>query len=230
MVPIICVVGKSDAGKTTFLEKLIPELSRRGYRVGTVKHDVHGFDIDKPGKDSWKHKQAGSTAVVISSPEKLAIIKRTEREQTLDEIALLVGEDVDIILTEGFKRSNKPKIEISRREKGTELLCDERELVAVVADNDFDIRVPQFGLDDATGVADLLERRFLRRRSQDYATLLINGQRVPIKSFVQDVLDRTVRAIVSTLHGTEGAEEIVLVLRKNPSGGENATSKEIDSE
>ncbi|MBI2955548.1 MAG: molybdopterin-guanine dinucleotide biosynthesis protein B [Chloroflexi bacterium] len=216
VVPVICVVGKSDAGKTTFLEKLIPELTRRGYRVGTVKHDTHGFDIDQPGKDTWKHAQAGSKTVVISSPEKLAIIRRVETEATLDEIALLVSDGVDIVLTEGFKRSNRPKIEISRREKSDQLLCDERELVAVVTDNTFDIRTPQFGLDDAAGVADLLERRYLRRKSNDYVTLLVNGERLTIKTYVQDVLDRVVRAMVSTLHGAEAAEDITLVLRKPP--------------
>lgn len=214
MAPIICVVGKSDVGKTTFLEKLIPELVRRGYRVGTIKHDVHGFDIDKPGKDTWKHAQAGSGTVVISAADKLAVIKRVDREATLDEIALLVGDSVDVVLTEGFKRSNKPKIEVSRREKGAELLCEERELVAVVTDNEFDLRAPQFGLDDAAGVADLIERRFLRRKGQEYATLLIDGQKVPIKSFVQDVMDRTVRAVISTLHDANAAGEITLVLRK----------------
>ncbi len=217
MVPVICVVGKSDAGKTTFLEKLIPELTRRGYRVGTVKHDVHGFNLDQPGKDTWKHAQAGSSAVVISSPNKVAVIRQVERELTLDELAVLAEDGVDILLTEGFKRSNRPKIEISRREKGSELLCDERELVAVVTDNVFDIRTPQFGLDDAAGVADLLERRFLKRKGQEYVTLLVDGQRVPIKSFVQDVFDQVVRGVIATLRGAEkDAEEITLVLRKAP--------------
>lgn len=224
MVPIVCIVGKSDAGKTTFLEKLIPELVRRGYRVGTIKHDTHGFDIDKPGKDTWKHAQAGSSAVVISSAEKIAIIKRVDNELTLDEIALLVGDGLDILLTEGFKRSNKPKIEVSRKEKGDELLCDERELLALVTDNSFNVRVPQFGLDDTAGVADLLERRFLKRRGQEYVTLIVDGKRIPIKSFVQDVFDRVVRGVVSTLHGAEDAQEITLVLRKAPREGvdENA--------
>lgn len=219
MVPIVCIVGKSDAGKTTFLEKLIPELVRRGYRVGTIKHDTHGFDIDKPGKDTWKHAQAGSSAVVISSAEKIAIIKRVDNELTLDQIALLVGDGLDILLTEGFKRSNKPKIEVSRKEQGDELLCDERELLALVTDNSFNVRVPQFGLDDAAGVADLLERRFLKRRGQEYVTLIVDGKRIPIKSFVQDVFDRVVRGVVSTLHGAEDAEEITLVLRKAPGEG-----------
>ncbi len=230
MVPIVSVVGKSDAGKTTFLVKLIPELTRRGYRVGVVKHDTHGFSIDQPGKDTWKLGEAGSRVVAISSPEKVAVVRRLESELALDEIALLMGDDVDIILTEGYKRGNKPKIEISRRAHSDQLLCEERELVAVVTDNTFDIRVPHFGLDDAAGVADLLEHRFLRRRRSDEATLLIDGVRVPLKSFVQDVLDRTVRAIVSTLRGTEGGQEIVLVLRPRVGGLPNADQEDQASD
>ena len=75
MIPIISIVGKSDSGKTTLIEKIIPELNKRGYRVATVKHDVHGFDIDIEGKDSWRHKNSGAHTVVISSPQKIAMIR-----------------------------------------------------------------------------------------------------------------------------------------------------------
>jgi len=160
MIPIISVVGKSGVGKTTFLEKLIAELKQRGYRVAVVKHDVHGFEIDQPGKDSWRLAQAGSDSVVIASPQKLALIKQLDREMTLNEIAALLS-DIDIIITEGYKRADAPKIEVSRRERGGELLCTPEELVAIVADQPFAPDVPQFGLDDARGVVDLLEEGFL---------------------------------------------------------------------
>ena len=160
MIPIISVVGKSGVGKTTFLEKLIAELKRRGHRVATVKHDVHGFEIDQPGKDSWRLAQAGSDSVVIASPQRLALIKRLDGEMPLGEIAALLT-DVDIILTEGYKRGDAPKIEVSRRERGEELLCTPDELAAIVADQPFDLDVPQFGLDDAAGIVDLLKERFL---------------------------------------------------------------------
>lgn len=159
-IPIISVVGKSGSGKTTFLEKLLPELKRRGHRVAIVKHDVHGFDIDHPGKDTWRHAQAGADAVIISSPRRVALIQRRETEMTLDEIADYVN-GVDIIITEGYKRGPKPKIEISRGARSTELICDREELIAIVTDQAFDLRVPQFGLEDAAGIADLLERQFL---------------------------------------------------------------------
>src|SRR3989304_9649697 len=112
MVPIISIVGKSDSGKTTLIEKLVRELIRRGYAVGTVKHDAHQFEIDHPGKDSWRHKQAGAGTVVVSSPAKAAVVKSVDKELTLDEIAAAYLADVDIILTEGFKREPKPKVEV----------------------------------------------------------------------------------------------------------------------
>ena len=160
MIPIVSVVGKSGVGKTTFLEKLVAELKRRGHRVATAKHDVHGFKIDRPGKDSWRLAQAGSDSVVIASPQRLALIKHLDREMTLGEIAALLT-DVDIILTEGYKRGDAPKIEVSRRERGGELLCTPDELVAIASDQHFDLDVPQFGLDDTMGIVDLLEGEFL---------------------------------------------------------------------
>lgn len=157
--PIVAIVGTSDAGKTTFLEKLIRELKGRNIKVGTVKHHVHDFDIDRPGKDTWRHAQAGADAVVISSPSKMAVIKNLEQEMPLDRIAEYLS-DMDIILAEGYKSSGKPKIEINRRAHSAELISRPEELIAVVSDVKWDVGVPVFGLDDATGVACLLERKY----------------------------------------------------------------------
>jgi molybdopterin-guanine dinucleotide biosynthesis protein B len=159
---VISVVGKSGVGKTVFLEKLIAELKGRGIKVATVKHDVHGFDVDRPGKDSWRHAQAGSDTVVISSPHKVAVIKRLDEEMTLDHIVECYLQDVDLVVTEGYKSGAKLKIEVSRRERGQEMISSPQELIAVVSDQRFEISVPQFELDDATAVADLIEERFLR--------------------------------------------------------------------
>jgi molybdopterin-guanine dinucleotide biosynthesis protein B len=158
--PIVSFVGKSNSGKTTLLEKVIRELKRRGYRVGTIKHDAHDFEMDRPGTDTWRHAQAGSDHVLISSPHKVASIRRVEQEMPLLELAAQMP-DVDIILTEGYKRGPAPKIEVSRRERSTSLICSPAELIAVVSDQHFDLPIPQYGLDDAVGVADLIEERFL---------------------------------------------------------------------
>lgn len=160
-IPLICVVGRSNVGKTTLLEKLIPALKRRGYRVATIKHHSHpGFQMDQPGKDTWRHAQAGSDHVVIAAPDKVASIRRVEQEPTLDELAALIT-DVDIILTEGYKRSDKLKIEVVRAERSPEPICTPEELVALATDVPVPLEVPQFGLEDAEGLAGLLEERFL---------------------------------------------------------------------
>lgn len=161
-IPVISVVGRSDTGKTTLLEKLIPELKRRGYRVATVKHHIHpGFEIDQPGKDTWRHAQAGSDHVVIAAPDKVASIRRVDREPTLDEIAATIT-DVDIILTEGYKRAGKPKIEVIRSARSQEPLCTPDELIALATDVQLDVAVPQFDLNDAAGLVDLIERWCLK--------------------------------------------------------------------
>jgi molybdopterin-guanine dinucleotide biosynthesis protein B len=160
-VPVISVVGKSGVGKTTALERVIRELKRRGYKVGTVKHDIHGFEMDRPGKDSWRHTQAGSDAVVVSGPHKLALIRQVGEEMPLDEIVPLMGE-VDIVLTEGYKRGDKPKIEVTRLARGIELLCRAEDLIGIMTDYPVDMPVPQFALDDAAGVVCLLEELYLR--------------------------------------------------------------------
>lgn len=161
--PVVSVVGRSHVGKTTLLEKLIVELKRRGYRVATIKHDVHGFEIDRPGKDTWRHAQAGSDLVVIAGPDRVAMIGRTPRELSLDEVVARLPLEVDIVLTEGYKRGDKPKIEVSRAACGRDLLSGEEELLAVATDQEYpELRVPQFGLEDAKGIVDLLEERLLR--------------------------------------------------------------------
>lgn len=159
--PVISVVGKSGVGKTVFLEKLIAELKGRGVRVGTVKHDVHGFEIDQPGKDSWRHARAGSDAVVIASSRRVALIKRLDEEMPLDEIVGAYLGDMDLVITEGYKSGPKKKIEVSRRERSQELVSPVDDLMAIVADQAFDGDVPQFGLEDVRGVADLIVERFL---------------------------------------------------------------------
>ncbi len=161
-VPVVSVVGRSNVGKTTLMERLIAELKRRGYRVATIKHDVHGFDIDRPGKDSWRHAQAGSDLVVIASPGRVAMIARTPQEFSLDEIVARLPLAVDIVLTEGYKRGDKPKIEVSRAACGRELLSIPGELLALATDQPYpELAVPQYGLADAAGLVDLIEERVL---------------------------------------------------------------------
>lgn len=158
--PIISVCGRSRVGKTTFLVKLIRELTARGYRIGVVKHSVHPFVASEPGRDTWKHTQAGAQAVAFASGSELHISRQLDEEMDLDEIAGMLG-DVDLVLTEGYKEAHKPKIEVSRTVRGAELVCRKQEIIAVVSDHPVDLDVPTFDLDDADGIATLLQERFL---------------------------------------------------------------------
>lgn len=161
-IPVVSIVGKSDSGKTTLLEGLIRDLVGRGWRVAVVKHHVHEIDIDVPGKDSWRHAHAGAPVTMVSSPRQFAVLRQVEEERTLEQILEAAG-DVDLLLTEGFKRAGDVKIEVSRLGRSSEPICETAERFALVTDNaDIDAGdAPRFGLDDVGPLADLIERTFL---------------------------------------------------------------------
>ena len=162
--PVVCIVGKSGSGKTTLMEKLIPELKRMGLQVGSIKHDVHGFEMDQPGKDSWRHKQAGSKTSVISSPKRIGMVMDVDHDHTLDELALFFP-GVDIILAEGYKRKDKPKVEVFRREVHSQPLCrNDETLIALMTDTNVDLGVPRFSTNDVRGLALFLAERFDLKR------------------------------------------------------------------
>jgi molybdopterin-guanine dinucleotide biosynthesis protein B/molybdopterin-guanine dinucleotide biosynthesis protein len=162
----VSFVAKSGTGKTTLLEKVITELKRRGYRVGVIKHDAHRFDIDHPGKDSHRLTQAGADTMLISSPEKLAVIKKHDSSPPIEELIAAYFNDVDVVLTEGFKKSGLPKIEVHRRERSATLLCrgDEHDpnLLAVASDEPLNLDVPVLDLNNPEQVADFVEERVIR--------------------------------------------------------------------
>ncbi len=170
MIPIVSFVGKSGSGKTTLLEKVIRELKLRGCRVAVIKHSPHGFDIDPPGKDTWRLAQAGSDVIVNSSPQKMAFVERISEELPLDQVAALIGDKVDIVLTEGYKRDNSAKILVSSLEQSPELHCGQEKLLAIVSDRPLSGEGRQFDHDDVVGVADLLIRQIgesLPHKSKD---------------------------------------------------------------
>jgi len=213
MIPIISIVGKSDSGKTTLIEKLVPELTRRGYRVATIKHDIHGFEVDREGKDSWRHKQAGAHSVVISSPTKAALIRDVERDLSLAEIREKLVQDVNLILSEGYKKDVQPKIEVFRKEKHKKLLCTKKDhLVAIVSNRRFRVGVPCFDLEDTKGLADFIEKEFLKSKKEKEISLRVNGKPIPMTPFVRDFLIKTIQGMLSALKGCEKPKHIEIYI------------------
>ncbi|OPY05490.1 MAG: Molybdopterin-guanine dinucleotide biosynthesis adapter protein [Syntrophaceae bacterium PtaB.Bin038] len=163
-IPIVSIVGYSGSGKTTLVEKLIPELRKRGLRVATIKHNRHGFEVDREGKDSWRHRRAGAALTVLASPGKVAVMADTEGDPGLGELGERFVRDVDVILAEGFKKNPYPKIEVWRKAQGKEFLSrGDRALVAVAGDDPGGLAAPRFDLDDIEGIVDLIEKKVIRR-------------------------------------------------------------------
>lgn len=159
MSKVINIVGSSsNVGKTYLLEGLIKELKYRGYSIATIKHDVHGFDIDKKGKDTYKHREAGSETVIISSKNRLAMIKELEEETELNSIIKMVL-DKDIVLVEGYKKSTLRKIEVYRGGVSDKLITPRERLIAVASDSNLNIKgIDIIDKEDYKKLADLIEK------------------------------------------------------------------------
>ena len=161
--PILCFVGRSNSGKTTLIERLIPELVQAGYRVATIKHAGHGFDLDAEGKDSWRHKRAGASTVMVLSKGSLALFSDVSDEIKIEELRdRFVENSIDLVLAEGWKSDGYPKIVVVRDEFG-EVAVAQDGLLAVVSNKPTDLPVPCLDRDDIPALAELIVRNFPKR-------------------------------------------------------------------
>jgi molybdopterin-guanine dinucleotide biosynthesis protein B len=206
VIPILSVVGRSNSGKTTLLEKLIREFTARGRRVGTIKHHYHGpVTVDVPGKDSWRHRQAGACAVALLSPGTVFLVRDGADDLSLETLTHLGLWGVDLVLTEGFKSSAMPKIEVSRRAQDAPLLCGPGDgLVAVVSDWATGAAVPHLGLEDTAALADFIDERYPPGSGRPSVEVLVGGRRVALDAQAETALARAVRGIVALEHDPTG--------------------------
>lgn len=204
MVSIVAVIGKKGNGKTHLIEHLIPVLKSRGYRVGTIKHDVHGLkpeDVDHKGKDTYRHQVAGAERVVLAGPNKLSLTRELTGEMSVNEIGkgFLCG--LDIVLAEGFKHTKLPKIEVLRSEvSGEPLSTKEDNLIALVSDKELNLGVPTFGLDDYEGLADLLEDH-IKKGNGSGIELRVDGSKIALKHFAAEIIKETILGMIGVLNG-----------------------------
>ena len=210
MPPVVSIIGRSKSGKTTLIEKLVVELKLRGYRVATIKH---AQEINfEPGRDSWRHLQAGSEATIVVSRDEAVLVKPVTTADTLDNITRLFGEDYDIIITEGFKQADTPKIEVRCGGDNTPLKNIKR-LVAIVSDEPAGTGVRQFSSRDITGIIDLLEKGFIKPQRERLA-LYINGKRLTLKSFPRKIIGNLLINMVSSLKGVGQVSSLDVFIRK----------------
>ena len=156
MYNIVSIVSYSGVGKTTLVQSIVSELCMRGYKVGTIKHTCHDFEIDKEGKDSYKHRISGASKVCLVSKNRVAYMEDSEEEKSLYDIIKLYN-DMDLIIIEGYKKYRFKKLEITRKDKYESLISNHEDLIGIVSDIFYDLDIKQFGINDYKCIADYIE-------------------------------------------------------------------------
>ena len=181
--------------------------------MAVIKHSSQDVELDTMNKDSWRFSRAGSEVSAISSSSKFAVFRNLEQDFGLPELSQFIGSGSDLILTEGFKQSNHPKIEVHRKEQGKELLSPPEQLLAVVTDEPLDIGAPQFSTDEVHKLVDFIEKKLLNQRGEDDVDLFINDTYVPISPATKNLFLRTLLAMVSS-KGLKNVKSLRLSLRR----------------
>lgn len=218
MPSIISFIGWHDSGKTTLVCQVVTELKNLGYRVGVIKSSSEsGIAFDTPGTDTFKHKQAGAASVMLVAPDQI-VLQGGSSDLSLLTLAHRYFPDVDIVVAEGFKKAKKvPKIEVFVRDD--QRLRDEVNGVVAVATNLEGVAGDYvFRLDEAAEIALFIEKRFLNKASEEVASLFVNGNKIPIKTYIQEALAGTVGGFVNTLKVSEDIKELDLRIRFKEGG------------
>lgn len=219
MLPVICIVGKSSSGKTTLLERLVPELRRRGWRVAVAKHAPHGADLDTAGKDSWRLAHTGAEAVFLLASNAAFALYTLPPGPSLEDLTNALPPDLDILLTEGFKESPFPKVETHQNALGPDLLCRPEQLAAVVSDGEPAPGVRTFSWEQVPALADFLETTYLRPAQRgERVSLVVNGQPIALNPFAAAVMGRALLGMVSALKGIGKVRHLSFTLRLPPEG------------
>ena len=218
MPPVVCVLGRDGSGKTRVIEGIARELKARGHRLATVARSAEGPALECVTKDAERYASAGSDMIVVSSPDAVTCVRLVDEEVSLDELLWMVGEEYDLVLAEGFRESGFPKIEVHRAAVGGGLICRKDELLALASDTPFDIDVPRFGLEDAAGLADLIEEKVLPTVLEEDASVYVDGIHLPIALFVRKMVANTVIGMLRNLKGVNRPRSLRVIVRLRREG------------
>jgi molybdopterin-guanine dinucleotide biosynthesis protein B len=218
MPPVVCVLGRDGSGKTRVIEGIARELKARGHRLATVARSAEGPALECVTKDAERYASAGSDMIVVGSPDAVTCVRLVDEEVSLDELLWMVGEEYDLVLAEGFRESGFPKIEVHRAAVGGGLICRKDELLALASDAPFDIDVPRFGLEDAAGLADLIEETVLPTILEEDASVYVDGIHLPIALFVRKMVANTVIGMLRNLKGVNRPRSLRVIVRLRREG------------
>jgi molybdopterin-guanine dinucleotide biosynthesis protein B len=213
---VIAVVGKAQSGKTRLIQRLIPELKKRGHSVAAIKHCGHGFIFDVEGKDSWQFMEAGSDGVAMVAPERLAVIRRKAGPKDFQAIARQYFKDIDIVLVEGGKTvKGLKKIEVLRKGQSEKVESSPEDLIAVISDFATSAEKPLFHPNQIGQIAKFLESGIQGKTSHVY--LDVDGNSIPLNAFVQEIFEDIVAGMVHSLRGVKKNSRniIISVIRRD---------------
>lgn len=216
MIPILGVTGSSGSGKTTLIEKLIRELTKRGYSIGTVKHHHGKLEADKEGKDTWRHKKAGAIATALTATDGVFVNIQYEKELELHELVERFFHQCDLVIVEGYRNAPIPKL-LVLKENSTDNydLISHGLTIAVIADFPLEAKdVTRFSRDDISAICDFIEEKVINPEKSPKVMLVVDGKRIPMKPFVRDIVNAVLRGLVGTFKGVEKADKIRVFLDK----------------
>ena len=219
---ILSVIGYAKSGKTILLEKIIPILTGKGYSVGVIKHSGHGFSLDQPGTDSDRLGRSGADGVVLIGSGEIGFLGKIDETGALllDRLEQSFFPDRDIVLTEGFKKGNKPKIAVLTEGKEEQLFQGQRRKYRGYGGGKvFRPDLPHFKREDPEGLVRLLEDRYLKDRKTPTIRIFLDGKAIPMKEFVQDIIRSGIMGLITTLKGFRPSRKVEIILPDNRKRG-----------
>ena len=220
---IVSIVGYKKSGKTTLVEKIIPILKSKGYQFGVLKYTGEGLPDEQEGKDTAKFRSAGAEMVGLCGDDHFSLYKAGGHPALpLDRLAAFFFPEADLVLTEGFKKQPFPKIVLLSEGQEEKLLAEVQGVVlATVGPQPFRKDLPHFQPDEAERIVELLEQRFLKERREPRIRVWLDGRRIPMKDFVQDIIIQGIMGMLGTLKGfiPAGRVEITLSPQKPAADG-----------